>query len=442
MPELSGAGVGAGAGARHAPPSVPAGGLATGAGATGAGLAGAAAGAPAPACLQRWAVPWRTGAQVFMCAAALLCLHSGNCGARSAVRGVAVCALGDGVPAVRAAGHPNYGGTHRVPQIAEMSPAAQQGTGLCARASLGGLAQPRRRLRLRGDTRSPARSWPPQLRRHQPRGAPRGAVARGAARHGAGRCATRASSGACHSESGATQRGRRATRVMLRTPSRRAVTCVPTCVALPRRVCTADTCRAVRQARAWCRRTRLRCRAARPSRPARATTRATSARLARRPPASRPATATTSATTSPRPRAPALAVRAPAHAAAAAALTLHSSVSCGAGRSAPRRAPLGLRGAAAYARSALIRRAGQPGSAADVQPGGRCLTRARRGAGGGAAAFDNRGLATGKAHPDNRPAASTGAPGAYPTSGSGVSDPSADLTNPVGAALAAARPAS
>ena len=54
----------------------------------------------------------------------------------------------------------------------------------------------------------------------------------------------------------------------------------------------------------------------------------------------------------------------------------------------------------------------------------------RLGPGGGAATFDNRGLATGKAHPANQPAASMGA---YPTTGSGVSDPSADLTNPIGA---------
>jgi len=42
------------------------------------------------------------------------------------------------------------------------------------------------------------------------------------------------------------------------------------------------------------------------------------------------------------------------------------SVSCGAGRSALRREPLGLHGAPAYAGSALIR---QPGTAVDVRPG-------------------------------------------------------------------------
>ncbi|KAK9835411.1 hypothetical protein WJX81_007895 [Elliptochloris bilobata] len=50
--------------------------------------------------------------------------------------------------------------------------------------------------------------------------------------------------------------------------------------------------------------------------------------------------------------------------------------------------------------------------------------------GGGAATFDNRGVPTGKAHPDNQPKPAS--PSLYPTSGSSVSDPATDLTNPTG----------
>ncbi len=83
--------------------------------------------------LQRWSF---VSMQGHMCS----CAQRPSCAfmSASAVRArrceVWLRALGDGVPVVRAAGHPNYGGTHRVPQVAEMSPAAQQGTGLCARA--------------------------------------------------------------------------------------------------------------------------------------------------------------------------------------------------------------------------------------------------------------------------------------------------------------------
>ena len=51
-------------------------------------------------------------------------------------------------------------------------------------------------------------------------------------------------------------------------------------------------------------------------------------------------------------------------------------------------------------------------------------------AGGGAATFDNQGVPTGKAHPANQPKAASASAGAYPTSGSSVTDPSADLTSP------------
>lgn len=54
-------------------------------------------------------------------------------------------------------------------------------------------------------------------------------------------------------------------------------------------------------------------------------------------------------------------------------------------------------------------------------------------AGGGAATFDNMGVPTGKAHPDNQPKPASATAGAYPTSGSSVTDPSADLTSPAGA---------
>lgn len=155
----------------------------------------------------------------------------------------------------RAAGHPNYGDTNPAARRAELSPEAQHGTGL-------GGAQPVPSVS--------AMSSPVLAIRN-------GSMGENAELH----------------------------LLCCMYKDRRAATCVQTRALLLRWVCTAHPCRAVRQARAWCRRTRLRCRAARRARP---------------PPASRPATATTSATTSPRPPAPALAVRAPAHAVAAAAL--------------------------------------------------------------------------------------------------------------------------
>ena len=61
-------------------------------------------------------------------------------------------------------------------------------------------------------------------------------------------------------------------------------------------------------------------------------------------------------------------------------------------------------------------------------------------AGGGAATFDNQGVPTGKAHPANQPKAASASAGAYPTSGSSVTDPRADLTSPAGAPYATLNP--